>query len=66
MIFSEKLFRALYNKRYRILVEDAGLTWNINMHTFWCFAVSEEEALGKMMKERPEFIGREILSITKI
>lgn len=57
------LFRALHNKMYNILLEDTGLTHNINMHTFSCFAVSEDEAVGKMCRIRPELKGRAIESI---
>ena len=53
----------LQSKQYTILLEDTGRTMNINMHTFDCFAVSEEEAIGKMVRQRPEFRNREIISI---
>jgi len=49
---------------YSILVEDTGRTFNINMHTFDCLAVSKDEAIGKMHRLRPEFKNREILKIT--
>lgn len=60
------LLRAIYNAWFIILLEDTGRTFNINMHSYDCFAVSEEEAVGKMYKDRPEFKRREIISITII
>jgi len=51
-------------KLYSILLEDTGRTFNINMHTFDCFAVSKEEAVGLMFFERPEFRNREITKIS--
>lgn len=62
---TESLFRALNHKMFHILLEDTERTFNINMHTFECFALSEEEAIGKMYKQRPEFRRREIISITQ-
>lgn len=56
----------LQRKQYTILLEDTGRTFNINMHTFDCFAVSEEEAIGKMVRQRPEFRNREIISIKTV
>jgi hypothetical protein len=56
--------RALFNKLYHIKVEDRELTHNINMHTYECFAISEDEAMGKMYRVRPEFRNRKILSVT--
>lgn len=56
----------LQRKQYTILLEDTGNTFNINMHTFDCFAVSEEEAIGKMVRQRPEFRNREIISIKTV
>ena len=61
-----ELCRALFDKYYSIMVEDTGRTFNINMHTFECFAISDEEAVGKMYLNKPEFMGREIIKITAI
>ena len=61
-----ELCRALFDKYYSIMVEDTGRTFNINMHTFECFAISEEEAIGKMFRDRPEFKNRKIIKITAI
>jgi len=36
------------------MLEDVGHTHNINMHTFDTFAVSFEEAIGKMIINRPD------------
>ena len=57
------IYRALASELYFIMVEDTGRTFNMNMHTFECIAVSEEEAIGKMLKERPAFKNRKITSI---
>ncbi|NJO63175.1 MAG: hypothetical protein HC836_34640 [Richelia sp. RM2_1_2] len=56
----------MYNREYFITVEDKGLTHNINMHSFFCFALSIDEAMGKMYRERPEFIGRKVTSVRYI
>ena len=61
-----KTARAIFNREWLISVEDKERTHNVNMHTFDCFAISEEEAIGKMYKHRPEFRHREILSITQV
>ena len=61
---TEATFRALNEKMFDILLDDTGQTFNINMYTFFCFALSEEEAIGKMYKQHPEFKRREILKIT--
>jgi len=36
------------------------------MHTYGTFAISTEEAIGKMVLDRPEFRGREIISIVAV
>ena len=59
-------YRLLFNQNFIIMVEDTGRTFNINMHTYDCFALSMEEAIGKMLINRPEFIGRKIQSISSI
>lgn len=61
---TESIFRAINQKMFDILLDDTDRTFNINSHTFSCFALSEEEAIGKMYKQRPEFRRREILKIT--
>lgn len=58
--------RALHDKLYTVLLEDSGHTFNINMHTYMCFALSEDEAVGKMVRERPEFRSRKIQSISHL
>lgn len=58
--------QVLLLEQYMILVEDRERTFNINMHSFDCLATSEDEAIGKMYKARPEFRNREILSINKL
>jgi len=50
---SETIYRAMNEKEFFISLQDVGRTFNINMHTFFCFALSEAEAIGKMVKERP-------------
>lgn len=50
-------------QHYLIVVEDTGLTHNINMHSFECFAYNDNEAIKKMYIERPEFKNRKILNI---
>ncbi len=57
-------YRLLFNQDFIIMVEDTGRTFNINMHTYECFALSMEEAIGKMLINRPEFIGRKIQLIS--
>ena len=51
---------------YIIRVEDTNRTFNINMCSYHCFAVSEAEAIGKMILNRPEFKFRQIEQITKV
>lgn len=51
---------------YLILLEDTGRSFNINMHCFECFALSKEEAIGKMVLSKPEFKTRKIQKITEI
>ncbi len=58
--------RCIYNQYYCILLDDTERTFNLNMHSFRTFAVSEAEAIGKMCLERPEFIGRKILGVSVI
>lgn len=48
---------------YTIILEDSEDTFNINMHSFNCFARSKEEAVGKMCFQRSEFRRRKIQSI---
>lgn len=52
-------------KSYLILLEDIGHSFNLNMHTFECFAINKEEAIGKMYFNRPEFRTRKLISITE-
>ena len=52
-------------KTYSILLEDTGKTFNINCHTFDCYAISKEEAIGKMFFQRPDFAKRTIHKITE-
>lgn len=52
-------------RSYFILLEDTGRTFNINMHTYECFANSKEEAVGQMYFARPEFRSRPICKITE-
>ena len=49
-----------------IRVEDTQRTFNINMYSYHCFALSEAEAIGKMIINRPEFKQRQITSIDLI
>lgn len=58
--------RCMYNQLYHFLLDDRDRTFNINMHTFETFAISEAEAIGKMFLNRPEFKNREIISISVI
>jgi hypothetical protein len=62
MEINMELCRALHNKLYRFLLEDREHTHNINMHTYECFALSYEEAYGKMCLNRPELKNRGIIS----
>ena len=48
----------IFKELFRIMVEDTD-----RAHAFECFAWTKDEALGKMRQQRPEFFGREILSI---
>jgi hypothetical protein len=54
------------NHYYIIRVEDTERTFNLNMHSYHCFAVSEAEAIGKTVIDRPEFKFRQITSINLI
>lgn len=54
------------NHYYIIQVEDTERTFNINMCSYHCFALSEAEAIGKMVINRPEFKFRQITSINLI
>ncbi len=54
------------NHYYIIRVEDIEHTFNINMHSYHCFALSEAEAIGKMTLARPEFKFRQITDINLI
>ena len=63
-IFLPNRERYEYDKRFSILLEDTGRTFNLSMHTFSTFAISTAEAIGQMYIERPEFITRKIQSIT--
>ena len=54
------------NHYYIIRLTDTDHTYNINMRSFHCFAVSEAEAMGKMLIERPDLAQREILGINLI
>lgn len=56
--------KILFKKQYNFLLEDTGKTYNINMHSYSCFAYCFEEAYGKMLLNRPEFVGRKIESVT--
>jgi len=51
---------------YIICVEDTERTFNINMYTYQCFALSRAEAIGKMVINRPEFKFRQITDINLI
>lgn len=51
---------------YLITVEDTERTFNISAHSFECFAVSREEAIGKMCTQRPEFRRRKILNVKEL
>lgn len=53
-------------KLYLIVVNDTARTFNLSTHSFECFAVSKEEAIGKMVTQRPEFKSREIQNIVTI
>lgn len=50
---------------YHILLKDIGRTFNINMHTYSCQARSKEEAIGKMVVNRPDYDVGHIQKITK-
>jgi hypothetical protein len=54
------------NHYYIIRVEDTERTFNLNMHSYHCFALSEAEAIGKMFINRPEFAHRKIEDINLI
>ena len=58
--------KLLLTRQFVILLDDTGRTGNINMHSYWCFAISEDEAVGKMHRERPEFRNRQIQLIKSI
>lgn len=53
----------LFKKVYTIFLEDTEKTFNVNMYSYSCFAYCFEEAYGKMLLNRPEFIGRKIESV---
>ena len=57
-------YRAMLHQNYAILLEDVEKTYNINCHTFDIFACSIDEAIGKMVQQRPEFRVDKIVSIT--
>ena len=61
----EETLKSMMRKSYTIMVEDTDHTRNINIHCFDCLALSYHEAIGKMYFERPEFLRREILSISE-
>lgn len=63
---TETVYRAINEKEFFISLQDRGRSFNINMHTFFCFALSEEEAIGKMIKERPELKPHHIESVRVI
>jgi len=63
---SETIYRAINEKEFFISLQDVGRTFNVNMHTFICFALSEAEAIGKMVKERPDLQVKHIDKITVI
>jgi hypothetical protein len=57
---------AILKTGFVILLEDVGRTHNINCHTFDCLAISEEEAIGKMVRQRPDLRPDKIISVTQI
>lgn len=44
----------IMRNQYNILLKDVGNTFNINMHSFSCFAASMEEAIGMMFIKRKD------------
>jgi len=58
----KSIYRTLLMEWHHILLEDTQNTCNINMHSYECFAVSYEEAYGKMCMERPEFKNRVVIN----
>ena len=60
----QETYRAMLHQNYAILLEDVEKTYNINCHTFDTFACSIDEAIGKMVQQRPEFRVDKIVAIT--
>jgi len=49
---NEQIFRSIYQKGYTVFVDNSrSQSFNINIDrpSFFCFAISEAEAIGKMI-----------------
>lgn len=69
MKIDEKTFRLINQKGYTITVDNskAGAhNVNIDYPTFFAFALSEEEAIGKMMRSDFTHKAKEIISISHL
>lgn len=67
--YRQKLLKELrlFQQGYTITVDNsAAKAFNVNIDwpTFFCFALSEEEAIGKMMKSGFQHKSKQITSIT--
>lgn len=63
----DKINRIVNSKGYHITVDNSiAMAHNINIDwpTFFCFAISEAEALGKMMLSDFSYKRNKIISIT--
>jgi hypothetical protein len=50
---TEQIFRSIYQKGYTVFVDNSkSRSFNINIDrpSFFCFAISEAEAIGKMIQ----------------
>lgn len=60
---NESSFRLVYGNGYFFTLKDVTLSFNINLHSFDCYALSFEEAYGKMILECPQFRGVAVHSV---
>jgi len=60
-----EIYKALSTNLYFILLDDTGRTFNLNMYTFETLATSQDEAIGKMIRIRPDLKPKDIVKITK-